>query len=183
MPHRLSPLMADRAGHQRLIDELCAMLQQADMLFDACAAGPLAFEADCGPHLRHVIEHVQAFIASLHSGELDYDARPRDARLERDATLAQAQFQRCARDLRQLALQAWPETLQLHCDSGLDDAARLHCSTTPARELLFLVSHTVHHYAVLAVHLRAAGLALPADFGKAPATILNERRRRIAAAA
>jgi hypothetical protein len=39
-----------------------------------------------------------------------------------------------------------------------------------ARELGMLLSHTVHHYALIAMLLRARGIEPPADFGVAPST-------------
>jgi hypothetical protein len=41
---------------------------------------------------------------------------------------------------------------------------------TLVRELLFLSSHTVYHFALLAPHCRAAGIEPKPDFGKAPTT-------------
>ena len=43
--------------------------------------------------------------------------------------------------------------------------------TSLARELEFLVSHTVHHYALVAVLAHAHGVIMPADFGMAPSTL------------
>ncbi|NIP97468.1 MAG: hypothetical protein GWO24_30170, partial [Akkermansiaceae bacterium] len=39
------------------------------------------------------------------------------------------------------------------------------------RELQFLVSHTVHHFAMIGGICRALGVALEDDFGVAPSTI------------
>jgi hypothetical protein len=47
--------------------------------------------------------------------------------------------------------------------------------TTLGRELLFLSSHTVHHFALVAQYCRAAGVEPEQDFGKAPATRAFER--------
>jgi hypothetical protein len=47
-----------------------------------------------------------------------------------------------------------------------------------ARELQFTLSHTVHHYALIALILRLQGFAPPADFGVAPATLQQWQRER-----
>ena len=44
------------------------------------------------------------------------------------------------------------------------------------RELVFVASHAVHHYALLAAHLRQLGLPVPEGFGLAPATVAHARR-------
>ena len=46
------------------------------------------------------------------------------------------------------------------------------------RELAFVASHTVHHFALLAAHCQQHGIPTPADFGKAPATVAHERASR-----
>jgi hypothetical protein len=47
--------------------------------------------------------------------------------------------------------------------------------TSVGRELQFLVSHTVHHYAVIAAMLRPQGVEPGADFGVAPSTLVYEQ--------
>jgi hypothetical protein len=43
------------------------------------------------------------------------------------------------------------------------------------RELAFLGSHTVHHFALLLEHCHQQGVSVPEGFGKAPATRAHER--------
>jgi uncharacterized damage-inducible protein DinB len=43
-------------------------------------------------------------------------------------------------------------------------------ASTPDRELQFLASHTVHHFALVALLLRLAGVSVPDGFGVATAT-------------
>jgi hypothetical protein len=42
---------------------------------------PEAFPS-VGPHLRHCVDHFDLLLDGWRSGSVDYDARPRDARLE-----------------------------------------------------------------------------------------------------
>jgi uncharacterized damage-inducible protein DinB len=46
------------------------------------------------------------------------------------------------------------------------------------RELQFLASHTLHHYALIAALLRLQGVEPGEEFGVAPGTL--EHRRRLA---
>ena len=48
-------------------------------------------------------------------------------------------------------------------------------ATSVVRELQFLASHTVHHYAVIAAMLRPQGVEPGDDFGVAPSTLQYER--------
>ena len=51
---------------------------------------------------------------------------------------------------------------------------------TPGRELGFVLSHTVHHNALIAVIAAAVGAAVPPGFGYAPATVAHHRSRACA---
>ena len=50
------------------------------------------------------------------------------------------------------------------------------------RQLAFLLSHTIHHCALIAVMMRLRGLATPPGFGLAPATLRHREAQQIAAA-
>ena len=60
---------------------------------------------------------------------------------------------------------------QLFCDSISEPKS----SSTIGRELVFLHSHTTHHFALIAFLLRAQGVTVPADFGLNPATVKHAR--------
>ena len=56
-------------------------------------------------------------------------------------------------------------------DPGGCDAEQRWIVSTISRELQYLASHTVHHYALIALHLRDAGFTTDPDFGVAPSTL------------
>jgi uncharacterized damage-inducible protein DinB len=136
-----------------------------------------------GPHLRHIIEHYTALLAALSSTDkvVDYDARDRDMRLqsEPDATVAklrtlQGTFQRLAHTGGN-----WVDlghALVTRLQAGHTGELTVTVDTTLGRELMFLSSHTVHHFALVAQYSKAAGVDLGHDFGKAPATVAFERK-------
>jgi uncharacterized damage-inducible protein DinB len=69
---------------------------------------------------------------------------------------------------------------------ALDPAARSDGSagwtaTTFGRELQYLLSHTVHHFALIGVMLRLLGVDPGSDFGVAPSTLRYERGDRVCA--
>jgi hypothetical protein len=49
--------------------------------------------------------------------------------------------------------------------------AEPYLSSTIGRELQSLSSHTVHHFALIAMSLRAMGIPVEEDFGVAPSTL------------
>ena len=138
------------------------------------APGAPAYERPVGAHLRHVIEHYEALLMPGRGRVVDYDARQRDAELERSPQLARR---------RLLALQQRLGTAELDLEqpvavrglAGLAGEFAFEVESSLGRELVFVASHAVHHYALLAAHLRQLGLPLPEGFGTAPATVAHAR--------
>ena len=60
--------------------------------------------------------------------------------------------------------------IQIRLESGGAEAEQWSHSTV-RRELQFLLSHTVHHFALIAVLLERFSIAVPDDFGIAPSTL------------
>jgi hypothetical protein len=52
-----------------------------------------------------------------------------------------------------------------------DEAEDVWMPSTLGRELEFLRSHTVHHYALIALIFRAHEASVPSSFGVAPSTL------------
>ena len=50
------------------------------------------------------------------------------------------------------------------------------------REMQALASHTVHHFALIAMTLQALGFHLDRDFGMAPSTLRYQASRKVEAA-
>ncbi|HSG90192.1 MAG TPA: hypothetical protein VLA56_13350 [Pseudomonadales bacterium] len=88
---------------------------------------------------------------------LDYDARRRCARFETSPAFAIERLASIAEALE--ALRARPADLPLAMRARMDSAndAAVATATTLGRELVFLVSHTVHHGALIALLLARGG--------------------------
>lgn len=136
------------------------------------APAPAAGLAAAGAHLRHVLDMYGCFLRGLPAGELDYESRARDARIEgeRDAGLAALAALRT--DLDALDGAVLPAHLRVHGDTPVGhEAQRAWAESTPERELQFLLNHTLHHWALIAAVLRLHGRPVPPEFGMAPSTL------------
>ena len=153
------------------------MLRQGANIAEISERAGLSFMEQIGPHLRHIIEHYEAFLDGLDHGVIDYDNRSRNRELERDATLARGRCEQLANGYTARLAHSWPESLVVACDGGAAGDDRFVSGSTPLRELLFLAGHAVHHYALLRQLLKQRGLTLPEEIGKAAATIRYERER------
>jgi hypothetical protein len=56
----------------------------------------------------------------------------------------------------------------------------VHVETTVGREFAFVLSHTVHHNALIAVIAKLLGVQVPERFGYAPSTLAYLEHRRCA---
>lgn len=160
-----------------LIATNCALLRQGQraMAADGGAlyqSDPGQSQAPIGAHFRHVLDHYTGFFSGLALGRIDYDARARDAALESDAALACATAQQIIEQLEGCSPSLASQPVQVNAAVATVGHGRPQwADSTVARELAFLMSHTVHHFALIALHARQRGVDLGEDFGVAPSTI------------
>lgn len=152
-----------------LVDDNIALLEQSHGLIAALAPTvyatvPAGRRSGAGPHVRHILDHYAALLDGVAGGVVDYEARERDERLERDPQRALAAIEQTIRGLRALAERDGGRVLAVSSDGHQGPS-------TLARELLFLLSHTVHHQALVSLLLQNAGVEVDECFGVAPSTL------------
>lgn len=132
-------------------------------------SGVAGISGSVGGHVRHCLDHVHALERGLDSGVVNYDARERDARVEVDRTLAWSLLQTARRRVLLLPASALARPVVVH--------TRLHVTTAPVevrsslgREVSFVIAHTIHHCATIAVLAGVTRERLPERFGLAPST-------------
>lgn len=142
-----------------------------DDLFAGAESAPPT-NGTVGQHFRHCLEFATCFLTGLPDRKINYHNRARDLRTEIERPYCRWQFLTNAR-----VFAAFPATWQ---DNrllvkpelvGVPGAAALWCQSSIERELDFIQSHTIHHYALIAAKLRAAGFPVPTEFGVAPSTL------------
>jgi hypothetical protein len=140
-----------------------------------------------GGHIRHILEFYECFLDGFECSHIDYDARKRDESVETSREIALARIR-----LTVLRLERLKKTRELRGDSivwvRVEDAgnARLddtYMTSSVGRELQALSSHTVHHFALVAMTLNVLGHPLDRDFGTAPSTLRYRAAQRSAAEA
>lgn len=142
-------------------------------VFVARSIGTLG--ASIGGHVRHNIDHYTCFVRGIPMGRVDYDERERVAEIESDPTAAVNALRHAAAEFRAIPDAALDRELEVRMDTGEgDDRPWTHSSAR--RELQFLLSHTVHHYALIAMICRQYGVEVEEDFGVAPSTLKYRRQ-------
>jgi hypothetical protein len=163
-------------GNLIVLQQAVAVLRRMDDATYASGGAAPGVSA-IGVHFRHVLDHYRAFLMGLATDQIDYDARHRHVPLETDRELAIATALGFGTDLARLSadLGSRPVRITTRSVPG-DDGAPDWSHSSLKRELQFLVSHTVHHYALIKELLRRTGFEAGEEFGVAPSTIAASRR-------
>lgn len=128
------------------------------------------FDSSVGGHVRHCLDHVATFLAALRAPRVNYDERSRGTAVETDRRAALAEIETLARGTARLRREDLDRAIEVR---GMLAADGPTCAmpSSVARELLFVVSHTVHHNAIIGAIAATLGVAAPERFGYAPSTI------------
>jgi hypothetical protein len=123
-----------------------------------------------GGHLRHIIEFYRAFLDGLANRRIDYDARRRDLLIERWRDAAAVAIRGIIFELETDPRLRAEATVWVRMEDA-SDVPRRFMKSSISRELQVLSSHTIHHFALIAMTLRGHGVMMNADFGMAPSTL------------
>ena len=162
-----APPERPRAVLMHLLDDLAVVLRPLSSATYAAAPFP-GLSGSVGQHVRHALDHVAGVCAAVPGVALSYDHRARGTTVETDVATALATIRRLKAALAVLpACEDQPMTVTA---AIVRDGAPAAAATTLGRELLFVISHTIHHYALIGVLLSTLGVPVPAGFGLAPST-------------
>lgn len=165
---------------QTLLAQMSALATEHDAATDG------AFSDFVGPHLRHILEHYEALSTQLAFADdtanppvVDYDARARDLRVQTDPAYAVQRIALLAATLAPMA--QWTDAhyarpLRMRAQAGVQGEFYVEVASNWLRELMFLASHSVHHFAVVKLQAQQRGKDLGEHFGKAPATVSHAFR-------
>lgn len=161
-----------------ILEQNLHFLRQGLELLDAVDAETYAAtesgRASIGAHLRHCIDFYNCFLHGLETGRVDYDARCRDAAVETDRRAAARVLAEIVDRMAALGPADFGRVLEVKADTP-EGAPFAWSRSSLARELQFLTSHTVHHFALIALLMRQRGHDPGDEFGVAPSTLAYRR--------
>ncbi len=131
-------------------------------------------QSSVASHVRHILDHYHSLAHVIEAAkrdgsslEVDYSKRQRNRACENNM---EAALEEIAVLKKQLPLLAAAKNSELKIRDEAPKASSEPCSSSLARELLFVASHTVHHLAFIALLMRSASLAVPPAMGIAAST-------------
>ena len=151
-----------------LLDDLASVVAPLDV--EAYTARPLSHASgSIGAHVRHCLDHVGSLLSAQPAAVLSYDHRERGTAVEGDPAEALRRIMRlkAAFDRWPIGSLEEPILVRAKTSASFDETTMF---STIGREVAFVVSHTIHHQALISVLLELLGQAAPDRFGYAPST-------------
>jgi uncharacterized damage-inducible protein DinB len=175
-PANFAPQGMALSSRPAAILPLVAVLGQLSELVGAMSDEQYTMKPDeimsssVGSHVRHCLDHIEAILRGFETGMIDYDTRDRGTPVETCRTAAIEALGRQAQRLLRFPACSEHHPLQLKV-TLTNSGPAVTVATSVGRELAFVLSHTIHHNALMAVIAKALGTPVPHRFGYAPSTI------------
>ena len=149
------------------------LMQLSDEDYTRKVAG--AFNASVGGHYRHCLDHFQSLLDSAAHGDLNYDHRERGTLVEHDRFAALNATRELQEGYERLDPELWLRKVSVTCKTSYATNGSQASPSTVGREIMYVVAHAVHHYALIGIMGGMMGLKIPAGFGVAPSTVKYQR--------
>lgn len=152
-----------------LLQGLGLLFKLSDRTYSYFVEAP--YSASIGGHYRHVLEHFQCVVRSIRSGEINYDARERNPRLETEVTyasIATCDVLRAIKNYNEAILNRASKVVN-NLSYGSSEPSVI--DTNVGRELAYCIGHAIHHYAIVRLICSQLGINVPNEFGIAPSTL------------
>jgi hypothetical protein len=165
------------AANRVLIDAVVEVLNQGEILLEQIDNDayvrklPAAFDASIGGHYRHCLDHFRSLLDAAAAGDLNYDHRERGTLIENDRFAALNATRELRRGYKRLSECCLNRELQVTCQTSYAKSDSQVSPSTVGREVMYVVAHAVHHYALIGIMGGLMGLKMPAGFGVAPSTL------------
>lgn len=134
---------------------------------------PPHFPSSIGSHMRHIIDHFLALKNGFETGHVDYNVRHRHNEVEQFPKVAIKNFEEIALWLANLQSDWLQQKVTISSEIELGHSNLSECYSTLERELVFVNSHAIHHYALIRTICSMQNKDVPEFFGYAPATIAH----------
>lgn len=161
---------------QLLNDTLCLIDQGFDLLTTLssqqyCHSFSIK-TSSIGAHYRHIMDHYSCFLYGLPFGVIDYDKRERSSLIENSLEEALSATIAMRDSFRHVDTLNGDQEVRVAVNSG--KCAQKTISSL-SRELQFLCSHTIHHFAIIKLLGESINIPFSKEFGIAPSTLEFEK--------
>ena len=172
---------SDLPDQRRILSAASEILRQGELLLSSISGASygakvsVAFNGSIGGHYRHCLDHFTSLLDGLDLSVVDYDHRKRDPRIEADPGFALTLTRRIRSGLECMEPELLLAPVAARCEVSYDNGHSPVTTSSLGRELVYIIAHAIHHYALISVMARLQQIDLPADFGIAPSTVAHSR--------
>lgn len=165
-----------------IIRDCAALLRQGGCVINDIrddvfvATTPLSPRGSIGAHFRHILDSYDCFLTGFAQLRIDYNRRERDPSLERKRSHALQRIEQTVRRLERLRLTEMTQHVLVSMENN-----SLWTRSSVLRELDYLLSHTIHHYSLIAMLLRIHEINPGEEFGIAPSTLNHWKQELVCA--
>lgn len=125
-----------------------------------------------GQHVRHVLEFYMCLSKGIKSSVVDYDKRIRNLLIENNPKYAIGVLEElskvfCCEEIEETFL---TNTIEFN-------GVVMNTNSSVSRELIYLIEHSIHHYAIIGIALRShfRHVEIPYNFGVAYSTSKHKK--------
>lgn len=164
-----------KLANQTIINQLCSFLNQVSNQDYAQKLNILS-GSSIGMHVRHILEFYNCLLVNHSEGEICYDKRERKLIYELDPTFAQTEFQVIIKKINTIQKNTLI-TLKVNPNKSIGSSETT--KSFLARELLYLMDHTIHHMALIKIGINnnIPSINLDKTFGIAPSTLRHQKEK------
>jgi hypothetical protein len=161
---------------KRLIEDCIVIFKQGENLLQSIENNDVY--AKIGGHFRHCTDFVDCLFSGIESGKIDYNKRERNLLIETDIKTALIKISETVEKLQTVDSQDFNREILVRHEQAIDESDKdSWCKSTIAREVEFMQSHTVHHYAIIGLKLASSGIQTDENFGVADSTLKYREQR------
>ena len=144
------------------------------------------FPSSVGAHIRHIVDHFLAIknacershaesksSNTLEQIHINYNKRNRHGDVENEPKAAIKELNAINSWLDSLDAQQCQLPVVVTTEIDISHTKSATCASTLERELVFVSSHAIHHYALIRIICAMQSKEIPEYFGYAPATITH----------
>ncbi len=135
------------------------------------------FSSSAGTHIRHILDHYLALKDGLNQGLVNYNRRNRYSNIESCPKTALLEWKKVEQWLQEINQLDADMPLDIVCETSVKDTQNTQTKSTLARELVFVSSHAIHHFSLLAVINSLLGNEDKGNLGIAPSTATYIRQQ------
>ncbi len=128
------------------------------------------FSGSAGAHMRHVIDHYLALKNGIKKGTVDYNKRNRFSDVESSPAIAISIWHDISQWLESIDPNWSEQSLEVISEVSASRELSVRATSSLQRELMFVSSHAIHHFSLLAIMGSLQGKSVPLNFGVAPVT-------------